>query len=88
MPGMSGLELVARLETLYSRQLPVIFLTGLRRRNPLYEFQSESAAGPIRCCLYWVSVLAGIGEHRSYSADNDHEPFISLGIGTSGQPPK
>jgi CheY-like chemotaxis protein len=28
MPGMSGLELVARLESLYSRRLPVIFVTG------------------------------------------------------------
>jgi CheY-like chemotaxis protein len=28
MPGMSGLELVARLEALYSRQVPVIFMTG------------------------------------------------------------
>jgi CheY-like chemotaxis protein len=28
MPGMSGLELVARLETLCSRRLPVIFMTG------------------------------------------------------------
>lgn len=28
MPGMSGLELVARLEALYSRQVAVIFMTG------------------------------------------------------------
>ena len=28
MPGMSGLELVARLEALYPRPLPVIFITG------------------------------------------------------------
>src|ERR1039458_1859361 len=28
MPGMSGLELVARLEALYSRQVAIIFMTG------------------------------------------------------------
>ena len=28
MPGMSGLELVARLEALYQHRLPVIFVTG------------------------------------------------------------
>lgn len=28
MPGMSGLDLVARLESLYSRQVPVILMTG------------------------------------------------------------
>jgi CheY-like chemotaxis protein len=28
MPGMSGLELVARLEALYPRQLAVVFMTG------------------------------------------------------------
>ena len=28
MPGMSGLELVTRLEALYSRQVAVIFMTG------------------------------------------------------------
>lgn len=32
MPGMSGLELVARLETLYPRQFPVIFMTGFSER--------------------------------------------------------
>jgi len=28
MPGMSGMELVARLERLYSRRLSVVFVTG------------------------------------------------------------
>jgi two-component system, cell cycle sensor histidine kinase and response regulator CckA len=28
MPGMSGLELVARLETLHNRRFPVLFITG------------------------------------------------------------
>jgi two-component system, cell cycle sensor histidine kinase and response regulator CckA len=28
MPGMSGLELVARLEALHSRRFPVLFITG------------------------------------------------------------
>jgi putative two-component system response regulator len=28
MPGLSGLELVARLEALHSRRLPVLFMTG------------------------------------------------------------
>jgi CheY-like chemotaxis protein len=28
MPGMTGLELVARLEALYPRPLPIIFITG------------------------------------------------------------
>jgi CheY-like chemotaxis protein len=28
MPSMSGLELVARLETLHKRRLPVLFITG------------------------------------------------------------
>jgi len=28
MPGMSGLELVARLEALHKRRLPVLFVTG------------------------------------------------------------
>ncbi|MGO9094988.1 MAG: response regulator [Bryobacteraceae bacterium] len=28
MPGMSGLELVARLEALHQRRLPVLFVTG------------------------------------------------------------
>jgi CheY-like chemotaxis protein len=28
MPGMTGLELVARLEALHNRRLPVLFVTG------------------------------------------------------------
>ncbi len=28
MPGMSGLELVSRLEALHNRRLPVLFVTG------------------------------------------------------------
>jgi len=28
MPGMSGLELLARLEALHKRRLPVLFITG------------------------------------------------------------
>ena len=32
MPGMSGLDLVARLETLHKRRFPVLFITGASER--------------------------------------------------------
>jgi len=50
MPGMTGLELVARLESTHKRRLPVLFITGA----------TEYPIDPCRAVLLKPFSLAGL----------------------------
>ena len=68
MPGMSGLELVARLETLHKRRLLVLFLTGASayaidadRAVLLKPFSPAGLKSRVRQLL---QACTGCGEHQ------------------------